>query len=192
MQGKNLACRLEVVQHDKPVLEPQLHEGEERPAPERMEPVRNELGWVKPQGGFWTSTFDGQASEWIRWCLSENFKTGPFRCWLLIPDPSARVYHVDGLADLERLVRVYGYKREPYSPYSKWCLDFERMAQQFDALHLTRRGERETRHTDPGLYTWDVESTLWFRWRFTRVIDIGLVKAPVWAGGVQSHEGACR
>ena len=44
-------------------------------------------------------------------------------------------------------------------------MDFERLAQDYDALQLTRDGYLRTRSM-PVLDGWDCESSLWFRWVF--------------------------
>ena len=42
-------------------------------------------------------------------------------------------------------------------------LDWSKISEDFDAVHLTSRGRRETTNTIPGLHGWDVESTVWIR-----------------------------
>ena len=50
--------------------------------------------------------------------------------------------------------------------------DFEQLAIDYDGVHITESGESATRHTEPGLYGWDCESTVWFRWAFSNVQKI--------------------
>jgi hypothetical protein len=53
--------------------------------------------------------------------------------------------------------------------------DFEKLAQDYDAMHLTKRGQIETRFSyDVNLWGgWDCESTVWFRWVFAEVRWLG-------------------
>lgn len=150
-------------------METQLTVLQNPPSPERMEPVRN--GWLKPYGGLWTSTLvNDTESAWVRWCR-EYMRSAIYgrARYALEVDPRARIYTIDSLDDLVRLYEQ-GYAI-PFAPgVSVYSLDFERLAQLYDGLHLTARGERETRMSYPHtLYGWDVESTVWFRWVFTDV-----------------------
>ena len=126
----------------------------------RFEPIKNR-GLVKPYGGLWTSTWEGESSAWVRWA-SDNYKTLYRRQWWLIePDPVARICTIETYEDLRGLVARY-----PAGHFSEY-LDFETMAREFDAIHLTKKGQRATHFTFPeSLYGWDCESTLWFRWSF--------------------------
>jgi len=49
-----------------------------------------------------------------------------------------------------------------------------RLAEDYDALHLTHDGYLRTRspRRSPRLVGWDCESTLWFRWMFTEWHDV--------------------
>lgn len=134
---------------------------------EPIYPIRN-ARTVKPNGGLWTSTYDPErGSAWVQWCLSEEFDIPTDGVWqgrILTPRRDARIAVIDSLDDLERL-----YRRYPLEVISGlWSvLDFERMAADYDAVHLTDDGQWATRLTHPySLYGWDCESTNWFRWAF--------------------------
>lgn len=122
----------------------------------------------KPKGGLWTSTYCSEiGSAWVQWCLGEDFGVpgGGWRSWLLEPDPAARVLEIDSHADLHRVSASYGLPIEYPGPLS--ALDFERLAVDYDAIHLTEAGQWATRLTHPlSLYGWDCESVLWLRWAF--------------------------
>lgn len=46
----------------------------------------------------------------------------------------------------------------------RWGIDFEKMAEDYDAFWLTENGQAETRFSRPfSLYGWDVETVLVFR-----------------------------
>ncbi|HET6919407.1 MAG TPA: hypothetical protein VFI46_08085 [Jiangellaceae bacterium] len=117
-------------------------------------------------GGLWTSTWDPMpCSGWAQWCIVDAYKRPPFHVWLLDVDPGARIYTVDSYADLAGLVASYGDPESRYTDLS-WGL----IARDYDGLHLTDAGQWATRLSHPhDLYTWDCESTLWFRWVFTDV-----------------------
>ena len=75
---------------------------------------------------------------------------------------------VDTLADLRGLLKGYSLNRGRAEDHFFQPLDFERMAADFDAVHLTDEGQWATRLTQPSLYGWDCESTCWLRWAFER------------------------
>ena len=61
------------------------------------------------------------------------------------------------------------------SDWVEWCRgqDFEQLAQSYDGLRLTERGNSRLHLSYPlDLNSWDSESTLWFRWCFTAVEKI--------------------
>ena len=131
----------------------------------------------KPNGGFWTSSWreDTQDSDWVEWCRSEAFDTVEERnWWLLTPHPECKIYTIDSLADFNRCLTEYGYPAKIASLdlifAGKRVIDFEKLALEFDGLHLTERGNAQTHLSYPNdLNGWDCESTLWFRWCFTSV-----------------------
>lgn len=141
------------------------------PCPEKMEPIVNE-SWVKPAGGLWTSTYNGTSSDWLSWCKAEAFSPSSNTDWkmhLLTPTEDSRLLVIETLADLEEIYDIYPDVEATY----KCVLDFERLADICDGIHLTEEGQWNTRFGDRGriiggldLYGWDCESTLWFRWSF--------------------------
>jgi len=154
-------------------------EGPERePKPEEFDPVDGEKHLkIKPVGGMWTSTFTPDAdhdSDWIRWCSTEGFLSGR-HAWRLTPKEDPRIIEVDSMEDLWAVVQRF--EDEEYLPeypqgVQDYALDFEAMADEFDAMRLTEEGQRKTRLTgskEPDLYGWDSECTLWFRWAFESV-----------------------
>jgi hypothetical protein len=132
--------------------------------------------WVKPTGGFWTSTYDERTgSGWIQWCLAEQFGCERdetwSNLWRLQPAAGARIYTIDDYGDLAELV-----ERFPHSSEYPWARVYPRwpeVAEHYDAVHLTASGEVRTRWDTPemplSLYGWDCESTLWLRWAFESV-----------------------
>ena len=157
----------------------------DRPRPQRLEPITEPYcGRVKPSGGIWTSSpTDDGGSGWTRWCADEEFAGPQFPLWQLDPDPAANIYTVDTLDDLLELCRRFPPVCDHQggrlcgSPLrrSSHVVGWRRVAEAYDAVHLTEEGQWATRLSVPAdLYGWDCESTLWFRWRFTAVHDLGI------------------
>jgi hypothetical protein len=178
-------------------LEPQLWLARNKdvscvPSPARFKPVSHDSqwgAWVKPHdGGLWTSTYDNEyGSAWVQFCLSETYeidRENPTwqNCWLLDPDPEARVYVIDDYPDLDWLIKEYGHTRKGSEMLSERMTfpDWVRMSEDYDAVHMTEEGQWKTRLSHPhNLYGWDCECTLWLRWRFIHAQRLGeLVFAP--------------
>lgn len=148
--------------------------------PSKIKPSTN--GWAKPDnsGGLWTSTFDMNIKNaWVEFRVREEFDVpldGKWRGYILTPSKKARIYVIDSHADLLRLLNKYPY--DPYKAYGhiRWANtlypDFEAISKDYDAIHLTQEGQWATRMTEPNLYGWDFESTLWFRDCFTHATPI--------------------
>jgi hypothetical protein len=127
-----------------------IHYGSKIFKPELIKPIKNSY-WVKPDGGLWTSPIDSKWG-WVDWCESEKFKecniensfTLKFYDW-------AKICVIDSFSDLVKLPYYENYMR---------FLDFEEIAENYDAIWLTENGETKTRFSNPGLYGWDCESVL--------------------------------
>lgn len=148
---------------------------------------------IKGGGGLWTSTYidESYGSAWVQWCLSNDFQIPEDKIWqgiLLTPKKNLKLYHVDSLKDMHIMFDKYGYS---YLPTLKQeAIDFEKMSQHYDGIHLTNHGEVVTRHgglmfgskdktlkpewkekTMRNLYGWDSESTFHFKWNFEESFD---------------------
>ncbi len=148
-----------------------------------VEPVRNEC-WIKPKlgSGLWTSTYRNNSSDWVETPKGMALYEPEDNWFLLEPYPAARILTIDTAADLQNLLREFA-QFPAWSTRTRYP-DFERLAQHYDALHLTEDGQERTRLSHPhSLYGWDSESTLWFRWCFTSCRRI-----PVPAQAEISHE----
>lgn len=134
----------------------------------------------KPVGGLWTASWLGPrlGSNWVQWCLENNFAYGlenSFPCWLLIPDRHARIFTIDSYVDLEVLDHLYGVPL--FEGSSMRSFDFGRMSLDYDAVHLTMRGQLQTRLSHPlSLYGWDCECTLWLSFKFDSIENLGRQK----------------
>lgn len=156
---------------------------------DKIKPIKNRPhGFVKPEGGLWTSTYDPDCgSDWVQWNLGERY-TGEIReeegankiyydCCLLYPR-EADICIVDDFEDLEDIFYNYPFRSKGSFGMPEY-IDYEALAQDFDAMHLTFRGQRETRMTHPlSLYGWDCESTIWFRDCFSEIEWLGKLGFP--------------
>ena len=154
-----------------------------------VKPLANQA-FIKPLGGFWTSSCVSEfSSGWTEYLYSPDgvgLSQGDAMLTLLTPSAKARVLSIDSQEDLEEVAASYGLYTDFRSgkpvPFSKaivsgpdslggiFHLDFEALALQYDGLHLSEDGQYATRFpagSRPSLYGWDVESTCWFRWAFT-------------------------
>lgn len=158
-----------------------------QPDPDKFKPPCNaDLPYVKPRtGGIWTSSWDEtNGTDWLRWCQSESFSGPSWDMWLLEPDPDAVVVQISEFADLAELIRKYPHPKNGWEK-AKWGkvmssvslnegLDFEKLAEDFHGVNLTQNGQWATRYSNPGLYGWDCESTLWLRWNFVSIEHYGI------------------
>lgn len=160
----------------------QLYEGEHKPTEERMEPIKNREGGVKPFGGLWTSRYhETYGSAWVQWCLEQDFNVPDdgFNSWVLDVNDQPKLLIIDSLSDLIQALQTYRMTYGSDHPLYRFntvlpMLDFEALSREFDGMHLTARGQSLTRLSHPeSLYGWDCESTLWFHWCFSKVEPLG-------------------
>ena len=117
--------------------------------------TNDSYGWVKPKHGtgIWSSPNKSEYG-WRNWCNQENFRDCndeiSFKFKL---KHKSKIYIVDDVNDLEKLPSTEnGYFKG---------LDFIKIAQSYDAILLTEKGQRKTRHGYPkNLYGWDCECLL--------------------------------
>lgn len=159
----------------------QLHIGTTKPSFRKK--VRNMPWWHKPHPGtaLWTSTYTKRyTSDWYQYAISSEIlrPMAGAKFWLLEPKSDVRVFTVNNMDDLIELKRRYSQELPELEGgkvelLSLWGLDFERLARDYDALHLTKNGERQTRFgllfAQPSLWGWDCESTVWFRNVFKKI-----------------------
>jgi hypothetical protein len=157
----------------------QLYVSDERPARGDMDPIANqEANLRKPSGGLWTSTHtgDGTLSSWVSWAAGENFYDGSEKAWRLTLTAGTELLVIDGRQDLADIVDVYPREAPHQAIHEGPGIDYEATSDYHDGIWLTAEGQRETRLASKGtvtLYGWDVESTLWFNWRFASVEPLG-------------------
>jgi hypothetical protein len=137
---------------------------------------------IKPAGGLWTSSFleDGSCA-WIgseAWEWHSSHLEGEPRLFALEPAEGLEILEIDGPRDLDRALSEWereDLEADVSSSLSEMyaLLDFEALAEEYDGIHLSGRGAATTRHSQPSLYGWDCESTLWLGWAFDEAADLG-------------------
>jgi hypothetical protein len=135
--------------HRSPFL---IHYGSDKFIPEKVLPIEND--WVKPKGGLWTSPVDSKWG-WKDWNESEQFVECDERnSFTLCLKPDINIFVIDSLEDLKNSPLIDWH-------FSKKILDFELIAQSYDAIWLTENGLNETHLSFPiSLYGWDCETVL--------------------------------
>lgn len=134
-----------------------------------MRPVKNIAGensllHEKPGGGLWTSSYVNNSSDWVKVANRIGVGTKNKRWWLLQPEP-CRVMVIDSVEDLAQLPKMH-CGNHPYNLQVDW----ELVAQHWDAVHLTKCGQLESHTSWPmNLWGWDCECTFWCRWQFESV-----------------------
>jgi hypothetical protein len=95
---------------------------------------------------------------------------GTGQLYLLEPEDHSRIYTIDEYLDLVHLMNRYWVSpRESDPDFLMATLDFEKMALDYDALHLSLAGQQATQWGVHYKLIWDCESTLWFRWSFKSI-----------------------
>jgi hypothetical protein len=169
-------------------LLPQLHINDHGVSPreELFIRARNAVGDAlphKPRGGLWTSTYIREiGSDWIQRGREMSLIPDPVRGFICHPAADARIFTIDGVNDLLELLKHY--ERPPIIPGITMfaSIDFDRIREDFDAIHLTEEGQWRTRL--PGLFSnddcfapslsgWDCESTICMNCKFDRIEDLG-------------------
>ena len=111
----------------------------------------------KPAGGLWASPI-GSNHSWRKYAESfrgeEHFK----KSFTFSLKDSARVLIIDSREDIKKIPII---KHDLDDLSLKF--DFQKLVKKYDAIFLTEKGERRTRHHHPmSFYGWDCESILVF------------------------------
>jgi hypothetical protein len=170
------------------ILKTQLHVGLGHPLEKIKNPISNHI-MCKANGGLYTSTYLGQdvGSDWLQWCIANEFnipEDGIWKCWLINIKKDANIFVVDNVDDMHELYDRYEHPM--FEGSRTMQIDYTKMSKDYDGIHMTRRGERATRHGNifsrtsnmardsRNMYGWDVESTHFFRDVFKNIIPIEL------------------
>lgn len=133
-----------------------IHYGATEFLPDKFLPIKNKHPFVKPgRTGLWASPINS-GYGWKDWCEDKEFREcSESNCFTFKLTDNARVYVIDTYKDLESVP----YLIKDGDLYQ--TIDFEKMATEYDAIHLTINGQLETRLSFPlSLYGWDCESLL--------------------------------
>ncbi len=120
----------------------------------------------KPNSGFFTSS----SRDWAEWVGDQPRGREDRVLMPLEPHPHARLYVINCCDDYWALRDAYPQRSRPAHP--RVCPNWGKLANErfFDGVHVTVmavRAAKVARDTDWMHFggAWEVESTLWFRWR---------------------------
>jgi hypothetical protein len=143
-----------------------------------MGKIRNITNHPKPDGGFWTSTeLSPGRSQWTEW-LEAEARRKPETAWGLEPDPNARIFHVRSREDEQFLRSKYPAVAEDeigkiLRSFGSNVIDWERVAKDYDAVNYQPFAGIDDSGEMSAFSMWDVESTLWMRWSFLSIEQVG-------------------
>lgn len=127
----------------------------------KFKPIEN-THISKPIGGLWSSPYLEESeckSDWIDYCKTELPNSLYNYGVIFTVKNSSRGCVINSYEDLVELQSQYNYIGERDN---QEILNFEKLSKNFDYIFLTKKGQLETRHTEPDLLFWDVETLLVF------------------------------
>ena len=135
----------------------QSHLGQFNIAIDVIQQVKN-VGHIKPQGGLWTSDVTESSSEWIEWCIAEDFCDPPY------------VHQIFEVLDTAKILKIDYKQQLNILPHSSGvfvlCLDYEAIvAEGYDAIHINCY-----------ISGFDICSTVWFNANHLKFIETRTVK----------------
>jgi len=119
---------------------------------ELFQPIKNRE-YIKSHGGLWSSPIVS-AHGWKE--AAPQMDLGDFETSFKVR-VKGKIFTIDALEDLER----FEYQEMDYGPFMvDFWPDFEELLERkYVAVHLTEKGQRETRLSHPrNLYGWDCET----------------------------------
>lgn len=117
-----------------------------------FEPISDVPFRNKPLGGLWTSPVDSEYG-WKHWCEDEDFRDCEEYFDL---EFNGTVLEINSVEDMDLLPWIESDGMHFVSFQALCALGFS-----YDAIHLTVKGQEETRYTHPkSLYGWDCETVL--------------------------------
>lgn len=119
--------------------------------------------FIKPDGGLWSSPYIENGifkSNWHEWCF-ENMNNKLFNYGVVFTlKENSNIFIVNSNEDIKKLFKEYEYKNNNKYDFIK-VLDYEKIAKDYDGIHLTSKGETISRFDSPYvLHGWDCESLL--------------------------------
>ena len=137
-----------------------IHYGSTKFDPTKFKRVKNteSLG-IKPHysTGLWASPINSE-DGWYNWCMEEGFNVDRLdKSFTFSLTKDARIFTIDSQVDL-KLLHTRGLAG---LRWFNFYLDFNKLRDVYDVLHLTNEGQWNTRMTTTySLYGWDCECIL--------------------------------
>lgn len=138
------------------------HFGHDHFDAESMDKIQNRTLGVKPVGGIWASPIDAEYG-WIDWNETEQFaECNLDNAFGFTLSDGARVLQITSHGQLMQIAEEY----EAYIPFGmrdiakmtgSVILDFEELAEDYDAIEVSISSDRQLYHD---LYGWDCDSIL--------------------------------
>lgn len=129
---------------------------------EKFNRIQND-SFIKPKGGLWLSPYtkdNEYTSQWHYFLTNEmDINTKGMKGTIISIKENAKILVIDSLDDLKKIFEKYELIDEITSRFFR-ILDFEKIAEDYDAILLTEKGQWDTRLSQPNLYGWDIESML--------------------------------
>lgn len=150
----------------------------------------------KPAGALWTSPW-GSEYGWAEYCRADGLtrQTDDGHGWILELVKTARVYKIHTHKDLTALIKDIGGKSLWPNGQVRYP-DWPRVAQVYDAVWLTEKGQWATRLSYPyDLYGWDCESVAVLNHEVVSVVakltDMYSSLGSTQEGCCNRHEACC-
>ncbi len=134
-----------------------IHYGAKKFDRELFTPIKKAMP-DKPSGGLWASPVDSEYS-WIDYAHAVGIRNyTEENSFIFCLSKNSKVLVIDSLKDLDLCPRIEC--PEELTNIMYW-FDFEKIAQDYDAIALTNRGLKLTKHSWPmSFLSWDCESIL--------------------------------
>lgn len=145
-------------------LPPMTFAHRDRLDPARIDPVSN-ANFPKPDGGLWLSPPTETGSAWTDYAAREGYTPASLRGAVTQEvrlRPGTSVLVIDSRDHLLDAAATFPGLPVEHEWQQAAPLDFEAVAESFDAIWVTDAGRREN-HRDPSgldLYAWDIESVV--------------------------------
>lgn len=131
-----------------------IHYGTTEYSKDKFKEIKNERLFTKPRGGLWASRVDSEYG-WKNWTEDEHFRTEVYRednYFKFKLKDEAKVLVIDNAKQILDLP-----KQKNEFNFSFVCLDFEKLAKEYDAIEVLISQDGKL-YWD--LYGWDCDSIL--------------------------------
>lgn len=128
-----------------------IHYGHKSFDRNKFDSIKNRPELPKPFGGIWACRTDADLS-WKNWCEDTEFGANLKDNFIFTLSKNARILVISDSKDLEKLPTIGTYTREIYC-----CLDFEKLAEEYDAIEIYAGSNRDLYFK---FYGWDCDSIL--------------------------------